>query len=142
MKASGPTAAPCPNVAVGLTHACGLTPSGGRERASAKSVSTAAMAVWPSPHTTCVCLFVQALSLTALQTPPAAGQVQVDAIPGAPFGVGRLVVPVRGKAIDRDTLHTFIAGLDIPDSAREDLLALTPATYIGNAAAMARSNGD
>ena len=47
----------------------------------------------------------------------------------------------RGKAITRETLHAFIRELDIPDTAREDLLALTPSTYIGNAAEMARKSG-
>ena len=47
----------------------------------------------------------------------------------------------RGKAITRDSLHEFIRQLDIPDTARDELLALTPATYIGNAAEMARKSG-
>jgi len=47
----------------------------------------------------------------------------------------------RGKAITRETLHDFIRQLDIPDTARNELLALTPATYIGNAAEMARKSG-
>ncbi len=47
----------------------------------------------------------------------------------------------RGKAITRDTLQDFIRQLDIPDTARDELLALTPATYIGNAAEMARKSG-
>jgi adenylosuccinate lyase len=47
----------------------------------------------------------------------------------------------RGKRITRDTLREFIAGLDIPEQARAELLALTPATYTGNAADMARKSG-
>lgn len=39
----------------------------------------------------------------------------------------------RGKGIDQQTLQTFIKSLDIPDSAREELLQLTPRAYIGNA---------
>ena len=39
----------------------------------------------------------------------------------------------RGRGIDRETLHAFINQLDIPDVAKQQLLALTPATYIGNA---------
>jgi adenylosuccinate lyase len=47
----------------------------------------------------------------------------------------------RGKDhIDRDSLHDFIRKLDIPEAAREHLLALTPASYTGNAAAQARKN--
>ena len=44
----------------------------------------------------------------------------------------------RGRAgIDRETLHAFIAELDIPADAKERLLALTPSSYIGAAAALA-----
>ena len=44
----------------------------------------------------------------------------------------------RGKhGFDRAALHAFIRGLDIPEQARARLLALTPATYTGNAAAQA-----
>ncbi|MGF1547534.1 MAG: adenylosuccinate lyase [Thiotrichales bacterium] len=43
----------------------------------------------------------------------------------------------RGRRIDGETLRAFIAQLDIPDSKRQRLLALTPASYTGNAAAMA-----
>jgi adenylosuccinate lyase len=39
----------------------------------------------------------------------------------------------RGKGIDQQTLQAFIKSLDIPDSAREELLQLTPRAYIGNA---------
>lgn len=39
----------------------------------------------------------------------------------------------RGKGIDQHTLQAFIKSLDIPESARDELLALTPRTYIGNA---------
>jgi adenylosuccinate lyase len=44
----------------------------------------------------------------------------------------------RGKGITREALSGFIAGLDIPSAARDELLALTPATYIGRAADLAR----
>jgi adenylosuccinate lyase len=41
----------------------------------------------------------------------------------------------RGKGgINKASLHTFISGLDIPDDAKQYLLALSPATYIGKAA--------
>jgi adenylosuccinate lyase len=43
----------------------------------------------------------------------------------------------RGTAITRDTMQAFIAGLDIPQAERDRLLALTPATYIGDAARLA-----
>ncbi|HEU4654509.1 MAG TPA: adenylosuccinate lyase [Steroidobacteraceae bacterium] len=44
----------------------------------------------------------------------------------------------RGQRINAEALRSFITGLDIPDSAREQLLKLTPATYIGAAEAFAR----
>ncbi|PLW82619.1 adenylosuccinate lyase [Kineobactrum sediminis] len=45
----------------------------------------------------------------------------------------------RGQAMNRDTLQTFINALDLPQQARDQLLALTPATYIGNADIQARA---
>jgi adenylosuccinate lyase len=40
----------------------------------------------------------------------------------------------RGKGgINKASLHTFISGLNIPDDAKQYLLALSPATYIGKA---------
>ena len=45
----------------------------------------------------------------------------------------------RGRPIDRDTLREFIAELDIPTEARDRLLALTPSTYTGLAADLARN---
>jgi len=45
----------------------------------------------------------------------------------------------RGETIDREVLQTFIAGLDVPEEARRGLLQLTPQTYIGNAADMAKN---
>jgi adenylosuccinate lyase len=50
----------------------------------------------------------------------------------------KLKALTRGKGITREALHAFIATLDIPAAAREDLLALTPATYLGKAAELAR----
>ena len=44
----------------------------------------------------------------------------------------------RGKGITRDALHAFIDGLQIPADARTRLKALTPATYIGKAAELAK----
>ncbi|KAA3631770.1 MAG: adenylosuccinate lyase [Proteobacteria bacterium] len=39
----------------------------------------------------------------------------------------------RGRDMDRETIRQFVAGLDIPEHARQALLDLTPATYVGNA---------
>ncbi len=44
----------------------------------------------------------------------------------------------RGQRVDRETLRAFIADLAIPDEAKQRLLAMTPATYTGNAATQAR----
>ena len=44
----------------------------------------------------------------------------------------------RGKAITRESLQGFIAGLAIPDAEKERLLVLTPALYVGKAAELAR----
>jgi adenylosuccinate lyase len=45
----------------------------------------------------------------------------------------------RGKAgFSRETLHAFIRGLALPEVEKKRLLALTPATYIGKAAELAK----
>lgn len=44
----------------------------------------------------------------------------------------------RGHTMTADILHTFIQGLDLPESIREELLSLTPQTYSGQAADLAR----
>jgi adenylosuccinate lyase len=58
---------------------------------------------------------------------------------GVPNPYEQLKALTRGKGrVDRETLHAFIRGLVIPEAARERLLALTPATYVGKAAELAR----
>ncbi len=44
----------------------------------------------------------------------------------------------RGRGIDQPSLRAFIATLAIPEAEKTRLLAMTPATYIGNAAEQAR----
>ena len=44
----------------------------------------------------------------------------------------------RGHSITQETLREFINGLDIPADAREQLLAMTPASYTGEAESLAR----
>ena len=44
----------------------------------------------------------------------------------------------RGQRITPEQLATFIEGLDIPESAKQSLLQLKPATYTGNAEEQAR----
>ncbi len=45
----------------------------------------------------------------------------------------------RGQGITEQKLRTFIDGLDIPEAAKASLRQMTPATYIGNASAQAKS---
>jgi adenylosuccinate lyase len=44
----------------------------------------------------------------------------------------------RGRRVDGPTLRTYIQGLKLPEDAKQRLLALTPATYVGLAAQLAR----
>lgn len=44
----------------------------------------------------------------------------------------------RGRGITPQALQSFVEALDIPAEAKSELKALTPASYIGNAAAQAR----
>ncbi len=57
---------------------------------------------------------------------------------GVPDAYEKLKELTRGKGIERDALQAFIRGLPVPDDAKAALLALTPATYIGKAAELAR----
>jgi adenylosuccinate lyase len=51
----------------------------------------------------------------------------------------KLKALTRGKSgMTRETLHAFIDGLALPDDAKARLRALTPGTYIGRAAELAR----
>jgi adenylosuccinate lyase len=43
----------------------------------------------------------------------------------------RLKALTRGRCVDRQTLHAFIESLDLPAEAKTRLLALTPASYVG-----------
>lgn len=45
----------------------------------------------------------------------------------------------RGKGINQDTLQAFIGKLDIPDAAKQELLTLTPRTYLGSAIEQAKN---
>jgi len=45
----------------------------------------------------------------------------------------------RGKAITQDAMVEFVNSLDLPESAKTDLLALTPSGYIGNADQQAKN---
>lgn len=45
----------------------------------------------------------------------------------------------RGKAMTPELIQEFVRNLDIPEVAKEELLTLTPANYIGNAADQAKA---
>ena len=61
---------------------------------------------------------------------------------GIPHPYEKLKALSRGKPLSRDGLHSFIEALEIPAEAKQRLLALTPATYTGNAATQARHFAD
>lgn len=44
----------------------------------------------------------------------------------------------RGKAITKEAMSEFIDSLQLPDSAKDELNALTPSSYVGNAEAQAK----
>ena len=44
----------------------------------------------------------------------------------------------RGKGISKEAMRDFVNGLAIPQQAKDQLLAMTPANYIGHAAKLAR----
>jgi adenylosuccinate lyase len=48
----------------------------------------------------------------------------------------------RGRRVDKPALHAFIDAQALPDAEKQRLKAMTPATYIGNAAAQALAADD
>jgi adenylosuccinate lyase len=58
---------------------------------------------------------------------------------GVPNPYEQLKELTRGKGIERDALQEFIAKLPLPEADRQRLLAMTPASYIGKAAELARN---
>jgi adenylosuccinate lyase len=57
---------------------------------------------------------------------------------GLPEPYEQLKSLTRGQGITRDSLRTFIEGLDLPADAKSRLLELTPASYTGLAEMLAR----
>jgi adenylosuccinate lyase len=58
---------------------------------------------------------------------------------GLPEPYEQLKALTRGKSgMTRETLRAFVETLALPDDAKARLLVLTPATYIGAAAELAR----
>mgnify|MGYP000500047805 CR=1 FL=1 len=50
----------------------------------------------------------------------------------------KLKALTRGQRIDRAGIEAFIDGLSLPEAVKSELKALTPQTYIGTAASLAR----
>jgi adenylosuccinate lyase len=57
---------------------------------------------------------------------------------GVPEPYEKLKALTRGRGVTREALHDFIRALAIPDEAKNALLALTPAAYVGKAGELAR----
>jgi len=51
----------------------------------------------------------------------------------------KLKALTRGKAMTPEVIQNFVETLDIPDSAKSELMALTPGSYIGNAVDQAQN---
>jgi adenylosuccinate lyase len=58
---------------------------------------------------------------------------------GLPNPYEQLKALTRGQGITEASMHEFIASLDLPEGAKQDLLALTPAGYIGHATLLAKA---
>ncbi len=54
----------------------------------------------------------------------------------------KLKALTRGQTITKETLQAFVNTLDMPQAAKDELAALTPATYIGNAVDQAQRIDD
>tara|TARA_R110001592_G_scaffold585_2_gene3094 strand:- start:8020 stop:9405 length:1386 start_codon:yes stop_codon:yes gene_type:complete len=50
----------------------------------------------------------------------------------------KLKALTRGNVMNKETIQNFVSSLDIPETAKAELLELTPATYIGNAITQAK----
>jgi adenylosuccinate lyase len=57
---------------------------------------------------------------------------------GMPDAYDRLKEFTRGRTVDRESLHAFIATLNLPAADAARLLELTPASYLGLAPSLAR----
>ncbi|MCH8497574.1 MAG: adenylosuccinate lyase [Marinobacter sp.] len=51
----------------------------------------------------------------------------------------KLKALTRGKAMTPELIKSFVESLEIPEQARQELLAMTPASYIGNAITQAKA---
>uniref|UniRef100_A0A383VV91 Adenylosuccinate lyase n=1 Tax=Tetradesmus obliquus TaxID=3088 RepID=A0A383VV91_TETOB len=61
---------------------------------------------------------------------------------GVPEPYEKLKAFTRGQRVTQESMQAFVAGLtDLPEGARAELAALTPWSYVGNAAAQAKALG-
>jgi adenylosuccinate lyase len=58
---------------------------------------------------------------------------------GLPTPYEQLKALTRGRGITREALRDFVAGLDLPDDAKRRLAEMTPRSYLGLAAELART---
>jgi len=58
---------------------------------------------------------------------------------GLPEPYEQLKRLTRGQKLGRDAIRAFVQELALPDSAKQQLLAMTPASYVGNAADQAKA---
>jgi adenylosuccinate lyase len=56
-----------------------------------------------------------------------------------PESYEQLKALTRGKRVDAAAVAAFVSGLPIPEADKKRLLELTPATYLGLAARLARA---
>ncbi|WP_234264202.1 adenylosuccinate lyase [Hydrogenophaga sp. NFH-34] len=57
---------------------------------------------------------------------------------GVPGAYEKLKEVTRGKTVTAEALHTLIRSLEIPQAEKDRLLAMTPGSYVGKAAELAR----
>ena len=57
---------------------------------------------------------------------------------GLPNPYEQLKALTRGQGITSDSMRAFIAGLELPEDAKQRLLEMTPGSYVGHAEALAR----
>ncbi|KAK7391055.1 hypothetical protein VNO78_19374 [Psophocarpus tetragonolobus] len=67
------------------------------------------------------------------------GKLQVMRRYGVPEPYEKLKELTRGRAVTKENIRDFIESLDIPEEAKMNLLKLTPDTYVGAAAELART---
>ena len=58
---------------------------------------------------------------------------------GVPDPYEKLKELTRGRAVTKESMRVFIQGLELPQEAKTNLLKLTPHSYIGAAAELART---